>query len=247
MQRIYAQIGDDTACLRMPDPGQTLLDDICWGDASDLFSPAFWKAHVWQHMLCQRFENLKLGRTLTEEIAACLLGGFGMPAELGLAAFSRLQARELIGPNAREHDLIEALLEPLWIDGRQRHYRFARQKAHYLHATFAYLAELDEPEDDVALRDYLMGASGVGPKTASWVVRNYRASDQVAILDVHIMRACNMMGVFRTRAVTAANYLALENSYLRLADALEVRAGLLDAVIWDYMRTLNGARVTPAA
>lgn len=89
-----------------------------------------------------------------------------MPAELGLAAYARLRERGLLTGCTREADLVEALLEPVFIYGRPRVYRFARQRARYLALTLAFLDELEEPEEDVALRDALTGAPGIGPKTA---------------------------------------------------------------------------------
>ena len=53
----------------------------------------------------------------------------------------------------------------------------------------------EEPKDDVVLRDALTAIPGVGLKTASWAVRNHRASDSVAVLDVHIVRACEHLGI----------------------------------------------------
>src|SRR5271154_4526908 len=106
-----------------------------------------------------------LGKTLSEEIAACLLGGFGMKAELGLAAFARLRDRglliELTVPGALE----KALCEPFIIHGQWRRYRFPRQKAHYLAACLQQLAGFTEPDDDAALRDQLTLLPGIGPKT----------------------------------------------------------------------------------
>ncbi|MDZ3993341.1 hypothetical protein PspTeo4_24872 [Pseudomonas sp. Teo4] len=40
-----------------------------------------------------------------------------------------------------------------------------------------------------ALRDWLLELPGIGYKTASWVARNWLDADDVAILDIHILRA----------------------------------------------------------
>ena len=62
--------------------------------------------------------------------------------------------------------------------------------------------ECDHPAPvvGVMLRDALTAIPGVGLKTASWAVRNHRASDSVAVLDVHIVRACEHLGVFPARS-----------------------------------------------
>jgi endonuclease III len=46
------------------------------------------------------------------------------------------------------------------------------------------------------MRQLLLSIEGIGPKTASWIVRNVMGSDDVAIIDIHILRACTGMGVF---------------------------------------------------
>lgn len=244
MQRVYAQIDGETACLRVPRAQSYVMDGVVWGAVDELFTPAFWKAQAWQHEAAGTYADLRLGRSLVEEVSACLLGGYGMPAELGLAAYARLRERQLLHNDCDERDLLIALSEPLLVHGRWRTYRFARQRSRYLAASLAYLADLAEPEDDVALRDALTGAPGVGLKTASWVVRNYRGSDEIAILDVHVVRACALMGVFEFQAVTPSSYERLEESYLDFADAIGVRAGLLDAIMWDYMRRLGAQEAT---
>jgi thermostable 8-oxoguanine DNA glycosylase len=148
----------------------------------------------------------------------------------------------LIRQGVKQELLEEALGEPFNIRGRERRYRFPKQKACYLSRC---LARLDgfAPEEwsDITLRESLADFPGIGPKTASWIVRNYRDSDAVAILDVHIIRAGRMIGIFGSFADPQRNYYALEQRFLALAKALNVRASLLDALIWDQMRRMSHA------
>jgi N-glycosylase/DNA lyase len=60
------------------------------------------------------------------------------------------------------------------------------------------------------LRDRLLDLPGIGPKTASWIVRNHLDSDDVAIIDVHLHRACVMMNVFEAKSDPAKEYFSLE-------------------------------------
>src|SRR3546814_6148465 len=80
---------------------------------------------------------------------------------------------------------------------------------------------------------------GIGPKTASWIVRNRRASDHVAILDVHIVRACSAIGVFPEGAQPARRYADLEQRFLAFCEATQSRASAMDAVMWSTMRSLS--------
>jgi hypothetical protein len=103
MQVMYAVFDGIVSELSIPPPDALVLPWIPWGAFDDLLTPAFWKGQVWQHEHFGTYRNLRLGRTLPEEIAACLLGGYGMKAELGLAAFGRLREHGLLTPNLRAH------------------------------------------------------------------------------------------------------------------------------------------------
>jgi thermostable 8-oxoguanine DNA glycosylase len=84
-----------------------------------------------------------------------------------------------------------------------------------------------------------MGLPGIGPKTASWIVRNWTGTDEVAILDVHVLRAGQLMGLFPREIKLPRDYGRLEQIFLEFSKALNVRASLLDAIIWREMRILT--------
>ena len=239
MQTMYAVLDGAICHLELPSRDRPLLPGIQWGSFDELLTPAYWKGQAWQHERLGSYDDLRLGRSLTEELAACLLGGYGMPAELGLAAYRRLRSRGLLGMVPTVAALECALSEPfLMRHGVSRRYRFPRQKARYLAGCLQMIQEVDPPTSDRALRNLLMELPGIGPKTASWVVRNHRGSDAVAIIDVHILRAGRHVGLFPVSWQPQQHYVQLEAAFLEFAAALDVRASLLDALIWDYMRRL---------
>jgi thermostable 8-oxoguanine DNA glycosylase len=80
-----------------------------------------------------------------------------------------------------------------------------------------------------------MQLPGVGPKTASWVARNWMDADDVAILDIHIVRVGRSIGIFPQDLTVERHYFDLESLFLRFSQALDVRASELDAVIWYEM------------
>ncbi|MCU1273502.1 MAG: Integrase, partial [Bryobacterales bacterium] len=88
---------------------------------------------------------------------------------------------------------------------------------------------------------------GIGLKTSSWVVRNHRASDAIAVIDVHILRAGRHIGLFPQNLNAQRHYRELEGLFLKFAVAIDVPAGQLDALMWDYMRRLSGAIADPRA
>jgi thermostable 8-oxoguanine DNA glycosylase len=200
-------------------------------------SPAYWAYQVYARRLTGNRINYKLGATLKEEVGACLLGGHGIPANVGIAAFHHVKERGAFGavPPA-EDTLLEWLQEPLTIDGRQVRYRFAKQKARYLSAALQKLsAERPPLSSGKVLRDWLLDIPGIGYKTASWVARNWLDADDVAILDIHILRAGLLGKFFEDNLTVERNYLELEEQFIRFSKGLGVRASELDALMWLEM------------
>lgn len=236
---MYAALAGTVCALPIPAAESHVLPGIRWGSFDELLTPAYWKGQAWQHQRLGTYKNPRLGRTLTEELGACILGGYGMPAELGLAAYRRVRKRGLLTRVPTVSDLESVLSEPFPTPhGTIRSYRFPRQKARYLSACLEAIEHITPPECNVTLRNLLMGLPGIGPKTASWIVRNHRGSDEVAIIDIHILRAGRHIGLFPATSDPQRHYSRLEVAFLKFAGALRVRASVLDALIWDYMRRL---------
>ena len=238
MQVMRAILNGRVRALTLPGPDDHVLPGMPWGAFDELMTPAYWRSQAWQHDALGTYRDLRLGRTLAEEAAACLLGGYGMPAELGLAAYARLRERGLLAGAPPAQTLETALLEPFQYRGGCRAYRFPRQKARYLAACLARLDDLAEPADDTEFRDVLTALPGVGLKTASWIVRNYRASNAVAIIDIHILRAGRHVGLFEPEWTPQGHYRDLETAFLCFATAIGTPAALLDGLMWDQMRRM---------
>ena len=168
-----------------------------------------------------------------------MLGGFGITYEVNAAAFARLKSQGAFEPGAAPSEgwLLDELMRPLSVGGRAIRYRFPRQRARRLACMSQGLAGFDlNGLNALALRERLLSLDGIGPKTASWIVRNLLGSDEVAILDIHILRACRAMAVFPTKVSLPKDYDVLERRFLDFARALNVRASVLDAVMWLEMR-----------
>lgn len=224
--------------IELPEPSAEVLPGVRWGHTSEFFSPAFWKYHSHVHRETERFQRHAFGRTLVEEVTACLLGGYGMPAELGRAAFVRLRDEGLLSGQAETDALERALTKPFKVARSWRKYRFACQRAKYLHGAIKAVQALAPTPDGRELRSQLIGITGIGPKTASWIVRNHLGSDEVAILDIHITRAGIAAGVFPKAADPIRNYFKMEARFLEFCAAIDEPASRLDAIMWDYMRRI---------
>lgn len=222
----------------VPAPEAHVLPDVFWGRPEVFFTPAYWMTQHWMREGNLPPRSHGLGETLEEEVVACLLGGHGIPAEVGLAAFERLRSRGLISSPCPDSDVFSKnLREPLIVSGRQITYRFWSQKANYIATALRTLDEQPAPrKSPCALRDYLMRLPGIGPKIASWVVRNWLGSNEVAILDIHIVRAGQLMNLYSTADRVEAHYFKMEQRFLDLASAIGAPASDLDALIWSEMR-----------
>ena len=232
-QLIFAN-NPDIPPIELPDAEEEVLPGVVWGLCSTPFTPAFWKAL--QHGLSAP-PRVKLGTTLIEEAAACLMGGHGIPSEVGIAAFYCLRNAGLLNSGSHDAEQIAAVLsEPLRVGRRAIRYRFVHQKSRYLASMLAAFSAEAAPTRPLELRRWLTAIPGFGPKTASWVVRNYCDSDEVAILDIHIVRAGQMMGLFSDKVNLAKDYDMLEAKYVEFAKAIGVRAAWLDALMWEQMK-----------
>lgn len=239
MQIMEALITGEVMRLSLPAANEEVISGVPWGRFDELFTPAFWHSQAWQHSFLGTYEKFQLGRSLKEEVAACLLGGYGMRAEIGLAAYCRVRDVGFLEYTPSDIEIEKALCSPFMLGNRKWHYRFPRQKARHLSSCLKQLVNFVESENDLELRNQLMSLNGIGPKTASWIVRNYRHSDSVAIIDVHILRAGRLAKIFKAEETPQLSYFKLEKIFLDFANAIEAKASILDNLIWDFMRKLN--------
>ncbi|MCF6506868.1 hypothetical protein E9549_05535 [Blastococcus sp. MG754426] len=217
---------------------EPLARSVVWGHPWQVGTAAHWCAltqyGVIDGVLADGPHRHRLGTTLREEVAACLLGGFGLPFELGLAAFRAVRDSGALAEGAivSATDLEVLLRQPLQVGGGTRRYRFPRQRSQRLAAALAFLDQEPPPDDLVEVRDWLTSAPGIGPKTASWIVRNHYGCEDVAVLDIHVLRAGASAGVFDRGWTAARSYYVLERLFLAWAEHGGVSPADLDAVIW---------------
>lgn len=212
------------------------LDDYC-----TLYTDAFWKLQyeVYEENYCTKSFIYNRG-SYVDEVVACLLGGFGFKAEIGWAAFERLKNRNLIKRNIDYFSIVKALSEPLKVGDALTHYRFPRQKSKFVY-DFLCRKDLDfaPTENDLAFRSWLLTINGIGPKTASWITRNYFQSDNVAIIDVHLYRAGVLTGFVNPKLDIQKDYFEIERCFLDYCRSLKVRPSVMDMVMWSNMKKTN--------
>jgi len=242
MQHIDISVGDDIHRVSLPSAGDEWSQGCRWGDASLLLTPAWIAKHAhmrWRLGTYSRTFGVSR-RTLEEETVFCILSGFGIRAETAEAALIHLQRAGLFVTSFDRQEIETLLREPLhFADGRRARYRFPSKRAEYIHDALRRVRAFDQIGDDLALRENLLTVRGIGPKTASFIVRNLMASDNVAILDIHVLRAGKIARIFPTNYNLARDYGRLERRFLEFSKAAQVPASILDATIWEMTRALD--------
>ncbi|MDA4848612.1 hypothetical protein [Hoeflea poritis] len=222
-------------------PDDEVMPGLRFGREDELLTPAYWT------MRCETADPTDIDfvnrhGTLEEEIGFCLLGGFGVTLEVATAFFERLRRNGAFerGAMLPEVDLFAMLDEPAVVGGLPRRYRFPTQRARRLNRAMADLTKMKfDQADPVRFRDQIQSLEGVGPKTASWIARNWLDTDLIAILDIHVLRAGWLLELFDKNCRLPRDYLNLENRFLCFAKNLHVRASVLDSVMWYDMRTFG--------
>lgn len=229
--------GSTMVDLEFPSESEEVIPGVKWGSVAAFPSPAYWKYQVHARRIQGTKINYRLGDSLVEEVGACLLGGHGIPAYIGLAAYEHLKSRDAFVSSApTETKLFEWLSEPIKAGDKTVRYRFAKQKARYLAAALNKLeCEIAPSETGKGLRNWLLDVPGIGYKTASWVARNWLEADDVAILDIHVLRAGMLGGFFKKGLTVERHYLQIEEQFIAFSHGLDVKASELDAVIWHEM------------
>nr|WP_300148917.1 hypothetical protein [Propionicimonas sp.] len=199
-------------------------------------SPAYWIARAKDMASAdRRGDPYCFGNSLVEEIVACLLGGFGITYELNVAAFYAVREAGLIVTEVcpSPADILEELQRPLTLaSGRAVRYRFPNQKSARVAGALSRLRREAPPADPLLAREWLLSFDGIGPKTASWVVRNRWPDAEVAIVDIHVWRAATECGVFDAEWTPSRNYWEMEAVFVEWARHGGVSAAALDATIW---------------
>lgn len=211
------------------------LSDIDWEEAGRLYTKSYWE--VQYYLAKHESYSYKLGSNLLEEIVACLLGGYGLKAEMGLLAFHRMRNLRLIRPNVSLSEIESAICRPFSLNGKKVHYRFPHQKAKYIYS-FLQREDIDEFENmyGCALRNKLISVNGIGPKTASWIARNFGNCEDVAIVDIHIYRAGRLAGFIDRNWDIQRDYFKIEESFLNFCNSINASPSKMDSIMWNQMK-----------
>ena len=199
---------------------------------------------------------------LWAELVGCILSS-QVRHETCSAAHERLTRLGLLElqrvENASEfyQDLHQALSQPFAVTDNSfeyaGRYRFPKTKSQQIVSTALRLFHtpkgrglsvlLTDSTDVCSVRRQLIAlCSGIGPKQASLFLRNVAFSEDVAILDVHIMRYMDYMKLLDCPQLTLSSirkYEQGEDAFRCHAWTVGFTPAVLDTAIWVVMRTIS--------
>jgi thermostable 8-oxoguanine DNA glycosylase len=212
---------------------------------------AVWAAFAQAYTECVAGQDAADEDAFRRELVFCLLGGHGITYELSVSTLAVVDRLDIFAPRwsrrtlaaVVEGELIRPQFEPRRKDGSLRRYRFPRRKAKLIAAARDWvLAEeslttrLDLIPDEQHRRKFLCTCPGFGPKTASWLLRNTGYAANLAVLDVHVLRAMIEHGRIGAKLEVAREYEAIEREFLTWCDELGAQPDAFDLFLWEWQR-----------
>lgn len=195
------------------------------------------------------------------ELVACILGS-QVRFEVAYQAAGNLRRLGLIDTvrhrsGRRQKRLVEAALKrPIRLQetGRIARYRFPESRAEFIRASAAQIyggggslrSHLRVTASPAAARRRIVSlATGVGPKQASLFLTNVGYTDELAILDTHVLRFMSLVGRAQIRPnqlTSVSQYEDAEKIFRAYAENLGVSVAQADAAVWIVARAFRDLR-----
>ncbi len=216
-----------------------------------------------QHLRLRKPANaagLKSEPHLRYRLLTCILSS-QVSWEMAVAAANRMRMQGLLSqgsptPEDLEPRVVESLLRPLRTNTGVRRYRFPNVRARQVAWTLVHLNTpqhrmflsglCSEKTNAAEARLRLVTAMyGVGPKQASMFLRDVGASNDLAIIDRHVLRYMCAVGMTSSPPPVASigAYERVEATLRRYADRLGYSLGCLDTALWITMRAAREERL----
>lgn len=191
---------------------------------------------------------------LWRELTCCILSS-QVPYPLAQAAADEIFLTGVLSEQSRTIDevhsrLLETLSGKFRVGSSFRRYRFPVSRARQLALSWQAINRegglsmlVADSQDVLEARRWLVThAPGLGPKQASMFLRNSGITYKLAILDRHVLRYMNIIGLSPIEIPQTTSLSAYRTGELILqAHAEEVghHVGLLDWAIWIVMRVVR--------
>ena len=205
-------------------------------------------------------------QSLWYEIVACILGS-KVPFEHAQAAASYLHCKGLLDVKncfrnslQFESRIAQALSYPIFFppdsSGRGWKYRYPKLRANHIrrtaesvyqeHGSIKHILESSKDPHDARVR--IADASvGIGPKQSSLFLRNIGYTNNLAILDTHVLCYMFLLGILQVRTQVVSTitcYQEIEERLRSYTNKLGANLAYLDTAIWITMRVFQRELVT---
>lgn len=122
---------------------------------------------------------------------------------------------------------------------REGYIRFHNNKSQYLlearEKFEEFMAKLNSEKDPKQMREWLAeNVKGFGMKESSHFLRNIGRTQELAILDRHILRNMERYGFIEEipKSLTKKKYLEIEQNFQEMAKTLKMKPAELDLLLW---------------
>jgi len=207
-------------------------------------------------------KNWATWKTLSEQdlwnnLYFCILSS-NVTYELAMSAFSHLANEGFLDVNwiitsrQPEEEIYIELSKPQFLpikkDGSYRKYRFPKCRADNIVSTTHKIDELEtslkniliSQKEEVEIRKYLCNiVHGFGLKQTTHYLRNIGYSQNLAIVDTHIIKFLNevLNPKFELQTkITNNRYLECEEIFRSICENLNLKISIFDVAVWEYMR-----------
>jgi N-glycosylase/DNA lyase len=184
------------------------------------------------------------------ELVFCVLGGHAVSFELALSATDAVMGLAPFHESWAESQLKQRVVdelstpqfEPRHKDGELRRHRFPIRKANLLIQARSWVLAQGELTqclaaiaDEDSRRKWLCECPGLGLKSASWLLRTTGLAANLAVLDVHVLRAMAEHSEFECVRLPR-DYTRLEQRFRDWCVELGTTVAALDLFLWQWER-----------
>lgn len=202
-------------------------------------------------------------REIVRELVLCILGG-GVKYEIAVSYAKAIErSRCLSKKHSNNQELLEDSVseilnnsvESYWGGKSFKRYRYPNVRAKYIAVSYTGIIKkygsfkglLEKQICVFDLRKVLVElCSGVGPKQASHFIKNVGYSDDLAIIDTHILKYMNIAN-YKLSNVSQLNdlnkYERIELLYKKSIRNFEYPVSVVDQAMWFVMRELSRERL----
>ncbi|NKC17173.1 MAG: hypothetical protein GKR94_34745 [Gammaproteobacteria bacterium] len=196
---------------------------------------------------------------LAYELANCILGS-GVRYEISISYASILKEQGMLfydyildsDSSAKLEEALSAPAESVTENLVYKRYRYPKKGANYIwhslsriYDEFGNIRRLISfyPDPSSLRRALIKICPGIGPKQASHYLKNIGLTNDMAILDRHIMKYLEISGgesICYNNVSKIEKYEEVEERFIELARSFGFPASVVDQALWFIMRALNG-------